>query len=189
MKKVLGRLILLASATLVAGTVSASDDRWIHVRVDETDGAKGRVDIQVPVGMVSSLLPVLKGKHAHGSVKVDCKDVDLAELRGYWNAVRSAKDGDYVTVHDEESDVRISKSGGFLRLTVDEKDGGGRVRMKVPLTLVDAAFAGDDSIDLEALGHALAKVPVGEILTVDDDDSHVRIWIDAQAAPAREERQ
>jgi hypothetical protein len=187
MNKTLGSLIL-ASAALAGGAVSASDERWIHVRVDETDGAKGRVDIQVPVGMVSSLLPALKGKHAHGSINVDCKDVDLAELRGYWNAVRSAKDGDYVNVHDDDSDVRISKSGGFLRLTVDEKDRGGRVRMKVPLPLVDAAFAGGDAIDLEALAHALAKVPVGELLTVDDDDSHVRIWIDAQAAPAREDR-
>jgi hypothetical protein len=54
---------------------------------------------------------------------------------------------------------------------------------------VDAVFSGNDEIDLGALGAALAKVPVGEILTVDDDDSHVRIWIDATAAAAREDGQ
>ena len=187
MNKTLG--CLMVAGTLAAGTASAGDERWIHVRVNETDGSKGHVDIQVPVGMVSSLLPVFSGKHAHGTLKVDCKDVDLGEIRGYWNAVRSAKDGEYVTVRDEDSDVRISKHGGFLRLTVDGKDGGGRVRMKLPVALVDAVFAGKNDIDFDALGTALAKIPVGEILTVDDDDSHVRIWIDAAAAAAQGDRQ
>lgn len=187
MNKSLGCLAL--AAALGAGTASASDERWIHIRVDENDGSRGRVDIQVPVGMVASLLPMLKGKHAHGSIKLDSNDVDLAEMRGYWNAVRAAKDGEYVTVRDQDADVRVAKSGGFLKVNVDDKDGGGRVRMKVPVPLVDAVFSGKDEIDLEALGTALAKVPVGELLTVDDDGSHVRIWIDGGAAAAREDEQ
>jgi hypothetical protein len=186
MKKILGYLVL-ACATGCAAQASASDDRWIHVRVDDAEGAGGHVDIQVPIGMVSSLLPVLKGAHGRGSIHVDHQRVDVAELRGYWNAVRAAKDGEYVTVRDDDSDVRISKSGGYLRVTVDGKRDGGRVRMKIPVSLVDAALVGGDSIDLEAIGKALANVPAGELLTVDDDDSHVRIWIDAQPAPARED--
>jgi hypothetical protein len=91
-------------------------------------------------------------------------------------------------VRDEDSDVRISKSGGYLRLTVDGNNRkGGRVRMKIPLPLVDAALAGGDTIDLGAIARALADTPAGELLTVDDEDSHVRIWIDAQPAPARED--
>jgi len=177
--------LILAS---VAGSAArASDDRWIHVRVDDADGGRGHVDIQVPVGMVSSLLPVLKRARCHGSIHLDAKRADLAELRGYWNAVRTAKDGEYVTVRDEDSDVRISKSGGYLRLTVDGKGDGGRVRMKIPLPLVDAALVGGDTIDLEAIGKALANAPAGELLTVDGVDSHVRIWIDAEPAAARED--
>jgi hypothetical protein len=187
MKKILGCLVLACVAG-VATRAAASDDRWIHVRVDDADGAKGRVDIQVPVGLVSSLLPALKGVHSRGSIHVDRKRVDLAELRGYWNAVRAARDGEYVTVRDEDSDVRIAKSGGYLRLTVDGKGGGNRVRMKIPLPLVDAALAGGDTLDLDALGKAFANAPMGELLTVDDEDSHVRIWIDARPAPAREDR-
>ena len=187
MKKILGCLILACVAG-DAARAAATDDRWIHVRVDAADGAKGRVDIQVPVGVVSSLLPALQGRHGGGSIHVDGKQVHLQEFRGYWNAVRAAKDGDYVTVRDEDSDVRISKSGGYLRLTVHEKRGGSRVRMKVPLPLVDAVLVSGDTIDLDALGSALAKAPVGELLTVDDDDSHVRIWIDEQPAATREDR-
>ena len=186
MKKILGCLVLACVAG-VATRASASDDRWIHVRVDDADGAKGRVDIQVPIGLVSSLLPALKGAHCRGTINVDRKRVDVAELRGYWNAVRAAKDGEYVTVRDEDSDVRISKSGGNLRVTVDDKGGGSRVRMKIPLSFVDAALAGGDTLDLDALGKAFAKAPMGELLTVDDEDSHVRIWIDGQPAASREE--
>ncbi len=186
MKKILGCLVLACVAGSAA-RVSASDDRWIHVRVDDAGGAGGHVDIQVPIGLVSSLLPALKGKHGRGTIHVDRQRVDLAELRSYWNAVRTAKDGEYVTVRDEDSDVRISKSGGFLRLTVDGKGDGGRVRMKIPLPLVDAALVGGDAIDLEAIGKALANAPAGELLTVDDEDSHVRVWIDARPAAARED--
>ena len=186
MKKLVGALVLssLAGSTFAA----VSDDRWIHVRVDDAGDEHGRVDIQVPVGLVSTLLPALKGKGGHGGIHVDGKDVDMAEIRGYWSAVRLAKDGEYVTVRDEDSDVRISKSGGFLRVSVDDRDGGSRVRMKMPIPLVDAVLSGGNSLDLDAVGAALARIPVGEILTVDDDESHVRIWIDGEAAPAREAR-
>jgi hypothetical protein len=186
MKKIVGYLVL-ACITGLTAQAAASDDRWIHVRVDDTDGAGGRVDIQVPIGMVSSLLPALKGKHGRGSIQVDEHQVDVAELRGYWNAVRTAKDGEYVTVRDEDSDVRISKSGGYLRLAVDDKGDRGRVRMTIPVQLVDAALVGGDGIDLEAIGKALANAPMGELLTVDDDDSHIRVWIDARPAAVRED--
>jgi hypothetical protein len=184
MKKILGCLVLVA---VTGGIAAASDDRWIHVRVDDANGAKGRVDIQVPIALVSSLLPMLKNAHAHGSIHVDADSVDLQEIRGYWTAVRSAKDGEYVTVRDADSDVRVSKRGGYFLVNVDDKAGKSRVRMKLPLQLVDAVLDGKDSIDINALGGALAKAPAGEILTVDDEDSHVRIWIDAAAAPPRED--
>jgi len=181
-KSLLGSLVI-ATVALGAPKASAAGDRWIHVRVDDADGSKGHVDIQVPIGLVSSLLPALKS-HAHGSIQIDGKQ---DELRSYWNAVRAAKDGEYVTVRDDDSDVRISKSGGYFRVSVDDKGGGGRVRLKLPLPLVDAVLSGGDAIDLDAVGGALAQAPPGDLLTVDDEDSHVRIWIDAKAAPARED--
>jgi len=186
MKKLLASLVLVG-ATGSAAWAGSPDERWIHVRVDDSGGDKGRVDIQVPIGLVSTLLPILKNKHGHGSIHVDGNDVDLAEIRGYWKAVRGAKDGEYVTVKDDDSNVKIAKSGGFLKVMVDGEDGG-RVRMKIPVQLVDAVLSGGDTLDFDAVGSALVKVPSGEILTVDDEDSHVRIWIDDEAAPAREDK-
>jgi hypothetical protein len=186
MNKLLGCLVI---ACVAGGTsrAAAGGDRWIHVRVDDAGEDKGRVDIQVPLGLVSALLPALKGAHGHGSIQLDGTPVDVAELRGYWSAVRDAKDGQYVTVRDENSDVRISKGGGCLRVAVDDKGGGSRVRMTVPLPIVDAVLSGGDTLDVDAIRGALAKAPSGEILSVDDEDSHVRIWIDSKPAPSRED--
>jgi len=185
MKKLLGCLVLAGFASGAAG--AASSDRWIHIRVDDAGEAKGRVDIQVPVGLVSTLLPALQQSRGHGSIHIDGDSVDLAEIRSYWSAVREAKDGDYVTVRDEDSDVRVAKRGGYFTLTVDDKGGKSRVRMKVPLPLIDAVFDGGNTINFDAVGGALAKAPAGELLAVDDEDSHVRIWIDSEAAPARKD--
>jgi hypothetical protein len=90
-------------------------------------------------------------------------------------------------VRDAGSDVRISKKGGFLTLLVNGHGGGGRVRMMIPVPLVDAVLAGGDTIDVDSIGTALDKAPLGDLLTVDDQDSHIRIWIDTAASPARED--
>lgn len=185
MKKILGALVI----TLCAGAATpvSAADRWIHVRVDDADGGKGRVDIQVPVGLVQSLLPVLRGVNGGGSVRVDSKSLDVAELREYWSAVRNANDGEYVTVRDRDSNVRIAKRAGHLLLNVDDDGGKSRVRMKVPVPMIDAVLTGGDTLDMNALGIALANAPDGELLSVNDEDSRVRIWIDGAAAPARED--
>jgi hypothetical protein len=173
-------------ASLAGVAAAGSDDRWIHVRVDDAGSDGGHVDIQVPIGLVSSLLPALSGKHSKGSIHVDGKERDLAELRGYWNAVRAAKDGDYVTVRDGDSDVRVSKSGGVMKVTANDRGGTSRVRMTIPVSLVDAVLASENSIDFGAISGALAKAPLGDLITVDDEDSHVRIWIDNEASAARD---
>lgn len=177
---------LTVLAILAAAPASASE-RWVHVRVDDSGDAKARVDIQVPVELVSALLPALKDMQGSHAIKVDSANISMEQLRGYWDAVRDAKDGEYVKLHDADSDVRIAKSGGTLRVVVNDNGGGSRVRMTVPLPLVDAVLSSGGTIDLDSIGGALRKIPPGDLLTVDDEDSHVRIWIDSQAAAARED--
>jgi hypothetical protein len=187
MKRVLGAL-MIAGAMGSGAWAGPSSDRWIHIRVDDHDDGPGRVDIQVPIGMVSGLLPVLKHHSTHrGSLRLDGTDVDMQEIRSYWAAVRDAKDGEYITVRDADSKVRIAKKSGNLLVHVDESPGGEKVRMTLPMALIDAVLAGGDTLDVDALARALEQAPSGELLTVDDGDSHVRIWIDSAPAAARED--
>ena len=105
-----GPAALAAVVLLVAPALAAADGRWIHVRVDE-DGAHGaKVDVQVPLSMVSALMPTLKAKmDVDGHLDFGSSDVSLDELRSYWKAVKESKDGNYVTVKDGSDTVRIAK--------------------------------------------------------------------------------
>jgi hypothetical protein len=179
-------LAAIAVAAISTGA-AAADDRWIHVRVDDNEGGRARVDIQVPIGMVSGLLPVLNHRTAAGNLSFDDCDVKLDDLRTAWAAVRGAKDGQYVTVNDDDANVRIAKRGNLVLVNVDERDGGARVRVKLPLPLVDAALSRGDRIDLGAVVEALQAAPSGDLVTVEDGDTNVRIWIDAAPSPARED--
>jgi hypothetical protein len=180
--------IAMVGACVTGAHAAPSGDRWIHVRVDSAEGDRGHVDIQVPIGMVSGLVPLLKNKAASGELRLHGHDTDLEELRGYWAAVRDSKDGEYVTIRDDDADVRIAKSGGVLIVNVDEKSERGRVRVKLPLALVDAALGRGEDIDVGALVKALESSPSGDIVTVDDADSQVHIWIDDAPSSARDDR-
>jgi hypothetical protein len=179
---------LAAIALAAAPALATSDGRWIHVRVDE-DGAHGaKVDVQVPLSMVSALMPTLKAKmDVNGQIDLGSKDVSIDELRGYWKAVKESKDGNYVTVRDGTESVRIAKRGGIVHVDVDDGDKSEHVKMRLPVPLVDAVLGTKDTLDVEALVTALRDVPNGELIAVDDDESKVRIWIDDRPSPSRED--
>jgi hypothetical protein len=99
-------------------------------------------------------------------------DVDL---RVILDAVRSSRDGEYVTVQGRDNNVRVAKSAGYLYIHVTDnpegkkaaaKDGKAeaksaahesRVEIKVPMKVVDALFsAGKDELDMVAALKALS---------------------------------
>ncbi len=59
------------------------------------------------------------------------------------------------------------------------------VDVKVPQAVVEALLSGEgDEIDLAAAIRALAARGEGELVTVDNKDAKVRVWVD-QLAEAR----
>lgn len=181
---------VLALTLTLAPSTAGDSSRWIHVRVDEDGDDGAKVDIQVPLTMVSSLLPTLKKKIEIHQGRIDLGDDDemtLDEMRGYWAAVKRSKDGNYVTVRDGSDTVRIAKRGGIVHVDVTADRGSERVKLRLPAPIVDAVLGENDSIDVGELMRALAGVPNGEIIAVDGDDSRVRIWIDDKPEMGREE--
>jgi hypothetical protein len=184
-----GWTVVAAIWVMAAPAPAASDaGRWIHVRVDE-DGAHGaKVDVQVPLSMVSSLMPTLKAKmDVNGRLDFGSTDVSIDEMRAYWKAVKDARDGNYVTLREGSETVRISKRGGVVHVETTSHGGSEKVTMRLPVPLVDAFLGQKDTLDFPALLDALRDVPSGELIAVDDDDSKVRIWIDDRPSPARED--
>jgi len=176
-------MIALLAVALTAARASATD-LWLHVKVH--DGKEdSHVTINLPLSMVekaSALMP--PDAHHHGKIRVEGKDMDVAELRQIWEEVQRRPDATYVTVDEKDSKVRIAKRGEYLHITTEDRKGhkGGHenVEMKIPVEVVSALLSGKgDEMNVGAAIQALARRGEGELVTVNGDDETVRIWVDA----------
>jgi len=178
---------------------NSKSDQWIHVRVENKDNNGETVRVNVPIEMAEKILPVINHDNLHnGKIHIDNAHLDDVDCRALLDAVRSAKDGEYVTVQSNENNVRVAKSGGYLYIHVNEKQPGERsakhaesgktetvkeskVEIKVPMKVVDALFsAGKDELDIVAALHALSLNGDTELVTVKDDQDTVHVWIDSK---------
>jgi hypothetical protein len=73
----------------------------------------------------------------------------------------------------------VSKSGDLLLIRVREDGDEEKVEVKIPIAVVDALLsAPDGKLNLAAAIKALGEHGHGDLVTVRDRESHVRIWID-----------
>jgi len=165
-------------------TTSAKQDRWLHVRVISSDAKGETVRVNVPLELAEKILPAINHDRLHGGkVKIDCAHVNDVDLRVMVDAIRSAKDGEYVTVQGTENDVRVAKQDNHLIVHVLDKGKSKRsqVEIKVPMKVIDALFsAGKDELDLVAALHALSGTGDTELVSVKGDDNTVRVWLDSK---------
>lgn len=173
-------LVGIAMLLLSAATASATvEDRWLHVRVQEHDGDQEYVAINVPLQLVGALLPTIEtDEFHHGKIILDDHDLDEIDLHAALKALRDTPDGEFITVRSRDENVRVAKQDGFF--VIDADDDGEKVRIRVPLQIVDAMLGGGrNEIDLMAALDVLADSGNGDLITVESDDSSVRIWIDS----------
>jgi len=163
---------------------AASHDRWLHVRVTNPGSNEESVRVNVPLELAEKVLPTINQQRLHsGKVKIDDIDCHGVDLRALADAVRTSKDGEFVTVQNKDSDVRVAKQNGHLLVHVYEKNHPkhSEVEVKVPMKVVDALFsAGKDELDLVAALHALASQGDTELVSVKDAENTVRVWLDSK---------
>jgi len=184
----------LAPAASLA-QAATDTDQWIHIRVTSKDAKGEVVRINVPIEMAAKVLPAVNKDRLHdGKVRIDSAHMEDVDLHAILDAVRTAKDGEYVTVQSNENNVRVSKSNGVLYINVTDKEHAkkgakgseaaeSKVEIKVPMKVVDALFsAGKDELDLVAALHALSAHGDTELITVKDAENDIHIWIDSKNA-------
>ena len=173
-----------AKASSAPSTTSAKQDRWLHVRVISSDAKGETVRVNVPLELAEKVLPAINHDRLHGGkVKIDCAHVNDVDLRVMVEAIRTAKDGEYVTVQGTENDVRVAKQDNHLIVHVLDKGKTKRsqVEIKVPMKVIDALFsAGKDELDLVAALHALSAAGDTELVSVKDNENTVRVWLDSK---------
>ena len=187
----------------LAAAQSTGSEQWLHVRVENREERGEIVRVNVPVQMAVKVLPAIRHEKLHnGRVHIDCAHLEDVDLQAMLEAVRTAKDGEYVTVQSNQNDVRIAKSAGYLYIHVTEKSPAvkpagkadsketpaktvpakeSKVEIKVPMKVVDALFsAGKDELDVVAALRALSSNGDMELVSVKDSENTVRVWIDSK---------
>ena len=165
-------------------TTSASRDRWLHVRVISSDAKGETVRVNVPLELAEKVLPTINKERLHnGKVKIDSAHVNDVDLRALVEAIRTTKDGEFVTVQSNDCDVRVAKQSNYLIVHVLDKQNSkkSQVEVKVPMKVIDALFsAGKDELDLVAALHALSSQGDTELVSVKDHENTVRVWLDSK---------
>jgi hypothetical protein len=185
-------MALYAQSVSITSDSSKASDRWLHVRVVSTDSKNETVRVNVPLDMAEKVLPAINKDRLHnGKVHFSDADMNGVDLKTLLDAVRTAKDGEFVTVQSNDSDVRVAKQNGYMLVHVTDKHAGAskdskpsersRVDVKIPMKVVDALFsAGKDELDLVAALRVLSLHGDTELVSVKSDDNTVRIWLDSK---------
>jgi hypothetical protein len=173
-----------AQTSTSQSSTSAHGDRWLHVRVISTNSKSETVRVNVPLDLAEKVLPAIDHDRLHnGKVRIGCMDCDGVDVRTLFEAVRTAKDGEYVTVQSNEADVSVMKKDGQMLVHVHDKNKSkdSRIEVKVPMKVVEALLSGSkDELDIVAGLHALASQGDVELVSVKDDENTIRVWLDSK---------
>jgi hypothetical protein len=173
-----------AQTNATPSNTSAHGDRWLHVRVISTNAKGETVRVNVPLDLAEKVLPAIDHDRFHnGKVRVGCMDCDGVDVRTIFEAVRSSKDGEFVTVQSNDADISVMKKEGMLYVHVHDKNKPkhSQVEVKVPMKVVEALLSGSkDELDIVAGLHALASQGDVELVSVKDDDNTIRVWLDSK---------
>jgi hypothetical protein len=180
-------LVLLTAATglsPIASAQAAQTERWLHVRVDNQVAKGEMVRVNLPLSLAEKVLPAINKDRLHnGRITIHEADMNGVNLRALLDALRTTRDGEFVTVQGTSGDVRVVKLAGYLLVDVrGNKDATSRrVEIRMPLTVVDALLSsGGNELDLVAALRALGAQGDTELVSVKDEKSTVRIWLDSK---------
>ena len=175
------RLFIAFIAALFICGLAFAGDAWIHVKVDSASGEGETVRVNIPFNLVETVLPMVDANPLkHGNLQIDELDMEGLDLRAVMEEFRKTGDTEFVNVQDGSEKVSVSKKGEFLLVNVDDVEGNEKVRVRMPLALVDALLESDsedNSLNLAAALKVLREFE-GDLVTVQDGDEMVRVWID-----------
>lgn len=183
-------LILIALLTFTASTAFATAalaEKWIHIKVEE-ENDDTKVSVNLPMSLITAAMAMIPDE-----VRTDVdREVRIAldetpfhwdDLRTFWNELKKAPEATFVTVETRDQTVEVKKEGNYVLIKTTEINSsrGTKVDVKFPLAVVDGLFSGPEgTLNFEAALNALAEEGDGHIVSVQDDRTNVRIWIDEQ---------
>ena len=181
MKKTIRPFVAIALVTLLSLPLLAQQkkDPWLHVEVKESKEDPEIVKVNLPFSMVDVALKIAQDKKLNaGKFRLPSTELSVPDLKKLWTEFKKAGNADFVTVEKKTESVKISREDNYLLIKVSEKNQQ-KVDLRVPVDVVDALLAAPgDELDIKAALMAMQQKGIGDILSVTDKDTKVRIWVD-----------
>ena len=174
LKKGLAMLTVL-TGLLLAATVAlaASATRYLHVRVSNP-ATHELVRVNVPLMLAEKVIPAINhGELRNGKVHIGDFTADHVNVRAILDALKTAPEGEFVTVQDTGNDVRVAKEHGQLVVHVIDRKG-----WEVAEALI--ADTDENQLNVEAAIKALEGVGDMTLVRVSGHDETVRVWVDSR---------
>lgn len=178
------RFLPLLAALFVATAVSASSpERYLHVRVSNPSTHE-LVRVNLPLSLAEKVIPAINhGQLQNGKVTIGHIDTGSVDLKQILDALKTAPEGEFVTVQDKDENVRVAKEHGQLIVRVNDEHGKENVSVTIPWTVAEALTSNmqDDQLNIAAGIKALESIGDTTLVTVMDHDESVRVWIDSNS--------
>ena len=171
------------SAVLLAGTVvlAASPPRYLHVRVSNPANHE-QVRVNVPLMLAEKIIPAInQGELRDGKVRIGKFCTDGVNVRAILDALKTAPEGEFVTVEDPSNHVRVAKEHGEMVVHASDKHSKQNVDVTIPWNVAQALISesSEDQLNIEAAIRALENAGDVTLVRVTGDEN-VRIWVDSQ---------
>lgn len=180
MRRSLPLVVLMLVATAVW---AASPNRYLHVRVSNP-ATHELVRVNLPLAVAEQVVPAINhGELRNGKIRCGHFTADV-DIRVILEALKTAPEGEFVTVQEPGNDVRVAKERGLLVVHVIDKASKQNVDVTIPWEVAQALVANTkgDELDLEAAIKALANAGDVTLVTVTSNEENVRVWIDSNSS-------
>jgi hypothetical protein len=172
---------VLATATLV---FAATTTRYLHVRVSNPNTHE-LVRVNVPLMLAEKVIPAINhGQLREGKIEIGGFKCDNINVRAILDALKTAPEGEFVTVQDSGNDVRVAKEHGLMVVHVMDKNDKQNVDVTVPWEVAQALISDtkDNQLNVVAAIRALEAVNDTTLVRVTGGDENVRVWVDSKNA-------
>src|SRR5216684_4413680 len=180
MKKTAMKKALPLLAVILAGTVvwAASPERYLHVRVSNPTTHE-LVRVNVPLSLAEKIIPAINnGDLRNGKVRIGELSADNVNLRAILEALKTAPEGEFVTLQESGSDVHVAKEHGQMVVHVIDKGSKEKVDVTIPWEVAQALVAdtAENQLNIEAAIKALQNAGDVTLVSVIGHDESVRVW-------------
>jgi ribonuclease HI len=179
-KKLLPLLVVLLAGSLVSASAA---ERYLHVRVTDTK-AHQLVRINVPLSLAEKVIPAINhGKLRNGKVQIHGVQADEVNLQAILEALKTAPEGEFVTVQETDNNVRVAKEHGQLVVHVTDKKSKENVDVTIPWEVAQALTSNTDTNELNIEAGIKALEAAGDVtlVAVTGDEQTVRVWVDSRS--------